>query len=620
MSAARPASQRDLLLDRLADQARARPRDPALFARTASGDFRPISWAEYQAQVRLAAGAYVAAGLPAGAMVGILGDSRAEWAVAAIGALSAGGVIAGIYQTSTPQEIAFVLRHSEAQVAVLENPAQWSKLRGELSTVPQLRRVVLMEGWATLSDEDKALGSAAGGALCQGWDDFLRSGEALLATVDERLAAVLPEQLATIIYTSGTTGVPKGVMLTHHNLAWTAQCVLQMYKADHHDVVVAYLPLSHIAEQMFSLYLPLYSGARVYFAGGIDRLRETLLVARPTLLLAVPRVWEKLQAALTAKLQQAKPVQRRVIAWARDVGRRAGNYRLEHGKPYGLLALEEKLAERLLFTKVKTALGLQRVRIAISSAAAIRREVLEFFLSLQLPIYEVYGQSEVSGPLSCSTAQPGGTRLGTVGRPIPGTTCQLASDGEVLFQGPNVFAGYFKEPAATAEVLVDGWLHTGDIGEFDADGFLRITDRKKDLFKTSGGKYVAPQPLESQLRTIPVVAQAIVVGENRKYLSALLTLDPERALAVAKQHDLPADLQELARHPKTLALVQEHLDRLNSTLPRYETIKRYTLLPTDFSQEQDEVTPTQKLKRKVILKHNAEAIEAMYPPDEAGDA
>jgi len=334
----------------------------------------------------------------------------------------------------------------------------------------------------------------------------------------------------------------------------------------------------------------------------------------------VPRVWEKLQAALTAKLQQAKPVQRRVIAWARDVGQRAGTYRLEHGKPYGLLALEERVAERLLFRKLKTALGLDRLRIAVSSAAAIRKEVLEFFLSLQVPIYEAYGQSECSGPLSCSTLQPGGTRLGTVGRPLPGTTCQIGPDGEILLQGPNVFVGYFKDPANTAATLADGWLHTGDIGELDADGFLKVTDRKKDLFKTSGGKYIAPQPIEGQLRLIPGIAQVVVIGENRKYLTALLTLEPDRALAYAKQHELPTELEALAAHPKFLAYIQEHLDRINSSLARYETIKRFALLANDFTIERDEMTPTQKLKRRVILERYAAQIEAMYPPEDSGEA
>ncbi len=619
MSNGPAVSHRDLLLDRLAHHARTRPGDPALLARTASGDFMPISWQKYEEQAQLFAAACITVGLPTGGVVAIAGDSRAEWVLAAVGALSAGGITAGIYQTSTPDQAGYILEHSDAMIAVVENPAQWRKIRPALPTLPQLRRVVLMEGLADLPQEDKDLTSPTGGPLCQSWPDFLRSGAGFASAVAERLAAITPEQVASIIYTSGTTGTPKGVMLTHHNIAWTAACSLKIQPADSSDVIVSYLPLSHIAEQMFSIYLPVFAGARVYFAGSAERLRETLLVARPTVLLGVPRVWEKLQAALAAKLQQAKPVQRRVIAWARDVGQRAGTYRLDHGKPYGLLALEERLAERLLFNKLKSALGLSRLRIAISSAAAVRKEVLEFFLSLQLPIYEVYGQSECTGPLSACTPQPGGTRLGTVGKALPDTTCEIAPDGEILFKGPNVFAGYFKDPAATAETLIDGWLHTGDIGELDADGFLRVTDRKKDLFKTSGGKYAAPQRLEGLLRTIPCIAQAVLIGENRKYLTALLTLDADRALAYAKQEELPTELEALAAHPKFSGYIQENIERLNTTLARFETIKRFTLLPHDFTIERDEVTPTQKLKRRVILQRYAPLIEAMYPPDSTPD-
>jgi long-chain acyl-CoA synthetase len=619
MSTAQAAPTRNLVPDRLAYHARTRPNDPALMARTPRGDFETITWAQYAATVRKFAAACIALGLEKGGVIGIQGESRAEWVLAAMGAMSAGGTAAGIYQTSTGEQAAYILRHSEALLAVIENLKQWHKLKAHLPSLPALRRVVLLDEADGLSAEDKALVSPAGGPLCQSFAEFLQSGAGHEAAVDERLAALRPEDLASIIYTSGTTGVPKGVLLSHHNIAWTATCVVEINETSDKDVVVSYLPLSHIAEQMFSLYLPLYIGARVYFTGGADRLRETLLVARPTLLLAVPRVWEKLQAAIAIKLAEAKPLQRRVIAWARDVGLRAGQYRFEHGKPFGLLALEEKLAERLLFSKLKAALGLDRVRLAVSSAAAIRKEVLEFFLSLQLPIREAYGQSECTGPLSSCLAKPGATRLGTVGRPLPGTTCRLGDDGEILLQGPNVFVGYLKDPEATAQALQDGWLHTGDIGEIDADGMLRITDRKKDLFKTSGGKYVAPQPLETQLQTIPVVAHAVIIGENRKYLTALLTLDRERAAAYAKQHELPTDPAELAVHPKVIALCQEYIDRLNSDRARYEQIKRFTILPGEFTLEQNEMTPTMKLRRKVILQRYAAPIEAMYPEERAGE-
>lgn len=611
--------KRDLILDRLWRHADARPGEPALLSRAPSGGFSALSWSEYRDRVRTVAAAFIALGVPVGGTIAVASDNRAEWLLAALGGQAAGAMAAGIYQTSTAEQVVYILRHSEALVAVLDTPTQWRKVKPHLASLPRLRRIVLLDGLADLPEEDRALAGPSGGALLTDWAGLLKSAEGYEEAAAQRFAGLLPDQIATLIYTSGTTGEPKGVMLTHLNLSWTASCALQIHHADERDAIVSYLPLSHIAEQMFSIYVGISAGLRIYFAGGLDKLRETLLAARPTVFLGVPRVWEKLQAALQAKLGEAKPIQRRVIAWARDVGLRVGRYRLESGTPYGLLLLEEKVAQRLLFNKVKTAIGLDRVRVAVSGAAAIRKDVVEFFLSLGLPIYEVYGQSECAGPATSNASKPGETRLGTVGRPIPGAALKLAEDGEILFQGPNLCAGYFKDPAATAAAIQDGWLHTGDVGELDDRGFLRITDRKKDLFKTSGGKYIAPQPLEGLLRSIPIVAQAVIIGENRKYVTALLTLEADKAAAVAKERGLPpevaADPAQLVQSDKILAFLQEHLDRMNKTLPRYETIKRFTLLPRDFSVEREEMTPSQKLRRRVILTRYAKEIDAMYPPD-----
>jgi long-chain acyl-CoA synthetase len=608
----------ELVVHRLFHLGKTRPNIPALMQRNDSGRFMPITWGEYQELVQSFAAACISVGLPVGGAVGIIGEGRSEWVVAALGAMSAGGMAAGIYQTATAEQTVYILAHCEAMVAVVEDATHWEKLSPHLGELPRLRRIVFMSG--EVPEAARQATSPAGGALGQSFREFLASGGAFREVVDKRVAALLPDQVASLIYTSGTTGQPKGVMLTHHNLAWTASALLKVYKIGESEVVASYLPLSHIAEQLLSIYVAVTCGACVYFAGGIDKLRETLTVARPTIFLAVPRVWEKLQAALSQKLGDAKPIQRRVIAWARDVGLRSGRYRLEHGTPFGLLLLEEKVAAKLLFTKLKTALGLERVHLALSGAAAIRKEVLDFFLSLQLPIREVYGLSECAGPMTVSGTQNGQTRLGAVGRVIPGGIVKLAPDGEVLYQGANVFAGYFKEDQATAAALQGGWLHTGDIGEFDADGFLRITDRKKDLFKTSGGRYVAPTPIEGALRTIPLVSQALVVGENRRYIVALLTLDAERGRAFAKEHGLPEELDAFVAHEKVRAHIQEHIEGINRGRERVETVKRFTLLPHDFTVENDEMTPTQKLRRRVILTRYAKDIDAMYEPDDADES
>jgi len=448
------------------------------------------------------------------------------------------------------------------------------------------------------------------------WQEFLDSGKGHEQTVDERFARLTPDTLASLIYTSGTTGTPKGVMLSHHNLAWSARTGLSTFQVDRQDVMVSYLPLSHIAEQMLTIYVAITAGMKIYFAGGIDQLKDTLLVARPTVLFGVPRVWEKLQSALALRLAEQKPFQRRIIAWARDVGSRVGHYRLESGSPFGLLAVEEIVARKLFFTKIRTSLGLERLRFAVSAAAALRKDVVEFFLSLSIPIHEIYGLSESTGPLTMNVPSVGQTRVGTVGRPLPGSALKLAADGEILFRGPNVALGYFKDPAATAQTFQDGWLYTGDIGEQDDAGFLRITDRKKDLLRTSGGKYVAPQPIESLLRTLPLVSQAVVVGEGRKFVSALLTLDPERASKYAEASGLPTSRTELMASDKLRQFVHDQLEQMNAQLARFEQIKRFTILPTEFSIERDEVTPTQKLRRKVITKNYAAEIDAMYAEGE----
>lgn len=606
----READGRDLVLDRLWHHARARPSEPVLFQRDDQGVWQPLTFARYREQVVRFAAACIASGLPEGGAIGIFCENRLEWVLAALGAQAAGGMASGIYMNATAEQAAYILGHSEAVLVVVEGQSQVEMLLPFLSGLPKLRKIVTVKPLPA--------GSSPSDCSVVSWDDFLQCGQGLEKDVDERFARLSPESLASLIYTSGTTGDPKGVMLSHHNLAWTARAGLSAYDIGPQDVMVSYLPLSHIAEQMLTIYIALTAGAKVYFAGGLDKLRETLLQARPTVLFGVPRVWEKLQNALGTKLAEQKPLQRRIVAWARDVGTRVGYYRIETGKPFGLLALEELVAQKLFFSKIRATLGLDRLRFAVSGAAAIRKDVLEFFLSLSIPIREVYGLSECSGPLTLNTAPPGQTRIGTVGRPLPGTALKFLPDGEILFKGPNVALGYFKDPAGSAETFQDGWLHTGDVGQQDDAGFLRITDRKKDLLRTSGGKYVAPQPIEAQLRAVPLVSQAAVVCEGQRFVSCLLTLDPERAVRFGKEQGLPLDLQELAGHAKVRAVLESGVERINQTLSRFEQIKRFTILPQEFSVERDELTPTQKLRRKVIAKNYADEISAMYTgPDEA---
>jgi long-subunit acyl-CoA synthetase (AMP-forming) len=480
-------------------------------------------------------------------------------------------------------------------VAVLENEQYLRVFLSIRDRLPKLKAIVLMQGEA----ED----------ACS-WDRLLTMGaEVPEADLQARIDAQKPDDLCTLIYTSGTTGPPKAVMLTHHNVTWTARRVVEAYDLNAQDDLLSYLPLSHIAEQVVSLHCPMATGACAWFAEGMEKLADNLREVRPQFFFAVPRVWEKMQAGIQAAGAKNPPLKKRISAWARGVGMKAGEA-LEAGRKdrpllYGL-------AHKLVFSTVRERLGLDRARVCATSTAPIAVETLRFFMSLGIPVLEVYGMSECTGPATFST--PDRFRLGKVGYAIAGTEVRLAEDGEVLMRGPHVFPGYFKNEEATREALdEDGWLHSGDIGELDEQGFLRITDRKKELIITSGGKNVGPQILENKLKQIPVVSQAVVVGDRRNYLAALLTLDPLRAPIEAEAAGSPhRDPADLAGCPVFRAHLEKQVEEINRTLARYETIKRFAILPRELSIEAGELTPTLKLKRRVIHQNHAEEIERLY--------
>ncbi len=560
------------------------------------GAWREISWRRYGELVSQAARGFIRLGLEPGGGVAVLGFNRPEWFVSDIAAIAAGGLPAGIYTTSTPEQCQYVAHHCEAAVVVVENPDQLAKIRRVRDRLPHLRAVVVMEG-------------EAGGDGVLGWQELLDAGAA--ESEDElrrRIAAQQPSDPATLIYTSGTTGPPKAVMLSHHNLVWTAGRVLEFLEIEPDDRFLSYLPLSHIAEQMVSLHAPLHVGACSCFAESIEQLGVNLREVRPHVFFGVPRVWEKIQAGIEAAGAANPPLKRKIAAWARGVGLAAG-YADQQGRRPPLL---KPLADGLVFRKVRQRLGLDRTRVCACSAAPITRDTLEFFLSLGIPILEVYGMSEVTGPGTISLRER--YRTGRAGFAIPGTEVRIADDGEILMRGPNVFLGYYKDEAATGEVLdADGWVHSGDIGELDEEGFLKVTDRKKELIITSGGKNVAPQLIEAKLKSIPAVALAALVGDGRNYLAALLTLDPERLPQIAEQIGSPArDPQAAAGCARFRAWLEEQVATINETLASYETVKRFAVLAAQFTPESGELTPTMKLKRRVIAQRYADDIERLY--------
>ncbi len=565
------------------------------------GGWRTTTWSAYEREARRVGRALVKLGVEPGKGVAIIGHNGPEWLEADIGAILAGAVPAGIYTTSSPEQVRYITDHCEAKVAFADTPEQVEKFVAEQDRMPRLEAVVQMLG--------RPKDARRGRLRVLAWNELLALGDEVAeGELDARIAAQKPDDVCTLIYTSGTTGDPKAVMITHTNIVWTAQALLKAFRFLDNEVIVSYLPLSHIAEQMVTIHGPMAMGSLVYFAESIEKLGETLQEVRPTVFLGVPRVWEKIQAKIVAAGASAPPMRKKIVAWARKVGLAAG-YAEQRGEARPLTL---PIAKKLVFDKVRERLGLDRARICATSAAPISKDTLEFFLSLGIPILEVYGMSECTGPATYSP--PDDYRTGKCGIVLPGTELKIAEDGEICMRGPHVFKGYLKDPEATKNAIdADGWLHSGDIGTIDEDGFLQITDRKKDLLITAGGENIAPQVLEGQLKSIPVIAQAVVVGDRRKYLGALVTLDPERVQAEAAAAGSPAKtVAEAAQCPVFKRHLQKQIDEVNSRLARVQTIKKFVIVPHEFSIDGGELTPTMKVKRKVVNEKYRAEIESMY--------
>jgi long-subunit acyl-CoA synthetase (AMP-forming) len=588
------------VIEALEAAARAHPSRPALAVQK-DGRWEETSWSAYRDLVFRAAAGLVRLGVPPATGIAIHSANRPEWAIADLAAIAAGAIPTGIFVTNAVEQCAYILGHTEARVAVADTPETAAKLYAARSASsepsPQLETIVLLDGESDIP-----------GLVT--WRRLLELGaEAGDGAVRERLAAQRPDDVATLIYTSGTTGVPKGVELTHRNLTWTASTgARDTLRLASTDVQLSYLPLAHIAEQMLTIHLPLHHGGRTCFVPAMEGVPAALRELRPTIFFGVPRVWEKLQSGVEKGIAEAPPLRRRMLGWARGRGLAAA-YARQNGAP---APFASRLADRLVLSKVRTKLGLDRVRHAASAAAPISLGTLEFFFSLGIPIYEIYGLSETSGP--GTIAVPSRYRIGTVGAAMSGVELRLADDGEILMRGPNIFRGYRRDPEATAAVLgADGWFATGDVGSLDPDGFLRITDRKKELLVTSGGKKVAPAPIESGLREIAGVAHAFVVGERRNYVAALLTLEPTALPAlVARAGSAARTLAEAARCPQIKALLESEVERVNRVLARFESVRRFAVLANEFSVDGGELTPTLKLKRRAIADKYSAEVERLY--------
>lgn len=565
--------------------------------------WRTLSWTELREAALDVAAALVDLGVLPGDRVAIMATNRIEHVLADLGALHAGATPMSIYNTLSPSQVAYIAGHSEPAVVVLENAdhvARWSEALAA-GAAPQ---VVVLDPEA-----------ASEGAIT--WDQLLERGRATRqqhrAEVDQRWQAVDREQPATILYTSGTTGNPKGVVISHHNVLFEVESGNRNAGLEDESIGVSYLPYAHIAERVLGIYIPLVTGGHVYLVGDPTLLVGALGEVRPTRFFGVPRVWEKIQTGIGGLIaMETDEAKKQAVAAAMAVGLEyVESLQLGHQTSPELKARFDAADEAVL-RPIKSLLGLDRVTWAASASAPMPLETARFFAGLGFAIFDIYGMTETTG--SVTACGPDHFRLGTVGRAQPGIEMAIAEDGEILTRSPVNTKGYHQNPGASAELVDDqGWIHTGDIGEIDEDGFLKVVDRKKEMIITSQGKNIAPSNIENLLKESPLVGHALAYGDSRPYVVAILTLDPDVAPAVAAELGLEyADLAELARRPEILEIVAQAVDRANQRLSRPEQVKHWSLLPVEWTAESAELTPTLKLKRRVVHSNYADAIAELY--------
>ena len=553
------------------------------------------SFAQVEETVRSLALGLVDLGVERGDKVSILANTRPEWTYFDFAALSIGAVVVPIYQTNSPEECQYVLENSDAKVVVVEDGEQLEKIREIRAGLPMLEQVVRMTGAGDDAISMQDLAARGAGRDAAEWE--------------RRWSAVGPGDVCTFIYTSGTTGPPKGCVITHGNYRAMLDMVNETSVIEDEDVTYLYLPLAH----SFALLIQLGSfdlGATIaYWERDPLKIMPNLAEIKPTYFPSVPRIFEKIYTMATSAMEKEGGLKKAVFDWSVRVGSKMREVERAGRKPGFLLRKQYGFADKRVLSKIRGLFG-GRLRLAVSGAAPISPDILRFFDAAGVLVLEGWGMTETSTAATIST--PDDFKIGTIGKPFPGCEVKIAADGEILVKGPNVFQGYYKNEEATQETIVDGWLHTGDIGEIDADGFITITGRKKDIIITAGGKNITPANLESEIKQHPLVSQCVVVGDRRPYLVALVTLDPEEAIAYADEHGLPEDPAQLATNADVRAAIEAHLAKVNEKFARVEQVKKIAILPEDLSQESGELTPTLKVKRAVVADKHQGEIEQLY--------
>ena len=573
------------------------PERPALRCKV-QGHYLDIPWKLMTSEARRYAAGLLALELQAGDRVAIMAPNSPRWVYSDLGIMAAGGVTVPLYQTEGLENVLHILRDSGSRILFLSSPMVALDLIDHFNELPDLKHLILFEG-------------AVDHPLILEVTTFLNQArESHVKKLNKTLAQGQGSDIATLVYTSGTTGYPKGVILTHNNILASIRAAATAFKIGPRDICLSFLPLSHVFERVDGYYLMLHQRAVIAFAENIDSVPLNLAEARPTVVIGVPRLFEKIYARIIEQVRSGPWLKRLAFFGALKVGRAVTLIKQRGEKPGPLLRAAMVLARKAVFAKLRNRFG-GRLKFFVSGGAPLMRSVAEFFFAADIPIYEGYGLTETASGIAVNTADQ--LRLETVGKILPGTRIRIAEDGEILLQGPTIFQGYWNSPELTAETLQDGWLKTGDIGQLDRNGFLSITDRKKDLIVTAGGKNVAPQYLENRLKSDPLLSNALIYGDGKPYLIALLVPDFEVLEHFARNNKIDfLNHCDMVSHPRIIELVREHVDKLQENLPSYTRIKRFALISRDFSSEGNEVTPTLKLKRQVIAHNFHRILEGMY--------
>ena len=577
------------------------PKDDLLLFKK-EGKYVPISTEEFADRVKCFSLGLRDLGLEAGDKLIILSENRPEWVISDVANLCLGGITVPIYTSLIPEQIKYIIDDSDAKIVVVSDQSQWQKIEAIKSQLTKVTSYIT------------CLSEAPEGVLT--FAQVLERGRKMdkqnPGLFEKMALEVKPDAIASIIYTSGTTGPPKGVMLTHSNIFSNVKTCSSLLPFKDTDTVLSFLPLSHILERM-GMFVYLYNGMSIGFAESIDTLGENLLEVRPHIMVNVPRVLEKIYAKVIDNVQASSSLKRKIFFWAMKVGKKYGRKKILNQPISKLLQFKRNLANKLVFSKVYAKTG-GRVRFFLCGGAPLSKDIGEFFYAIGLTVIEGYGLTETSPVITANTFE--NLKFGTVGKPIPGVDVRIDEDGEILTKGPHVMNGYYKKEAASREVFEGGWFHTGDIGHFDEEGFLVITDRKKDIIVTSGGKNVAPQPIEGILNLNPYISTALVIGDSRKFISALVVPNFEKLEEYARQNNISfEDHCDLVKKEEIVRFIQEQVDRSAPNLASYEKVKKIALLDKEFEIEKGEITPTLKVKRNIVEEKYKGIIDAMYRED-----